>query len=88
MHLSESVSYFASQFILCLYTLSVCDEPMEVLLVLEGHGIGTALSMGPLLGGQEQSPAWQNKLAAGGQYETLMPARLLLALRKQNSCPA
>lgn len=62
----EYVSHFAFQFILCLYTcLSVSDEPMGVLLVLVGACDWYSSEQWPPLTGQEEGPAWQNRLAIG-----------------------
>lgn len=64
------MSHFAFQSILCLYTclsvcLSVSDEPIGVLLVLVGACDWYSSVQGPLLVGQEEGPAWQNRLAIG-----------------------
>lgn len=78
------MSCFAFQFVLCLYTclsvclsirLSVSDEPIGVLLVLVGACDWYSSEQRPLLIGQEEGPAWQNRPAVGRRPVGLTPAR-------------
>lgn len=78
---------FSSSSVCTPVCLSVSDEPMGVLLVLVGACDWYSSEQRPPLTGQEEGPAWQNRLAIGWHWKTLTPAHSQLALRTQHSGP-
>ena len=81
------VLLFSSSSVCTPVCLSVSDEPMGVLLVLVGACDWYSSEQWPPLAGQEEGPAWQNRLAIGWHWETLTPAHLQLVLRTRHSGP-